>query len=199
MTKREQLEQIAREIERCKTCKVGKAGKSVPGEGNPSAKIVFIGEAPGYQESLSGRPFIGRSGQFLTLLLTSIGINRNDAFITSPVKYYPIKSKNKSSKAARLQSGRTPTDAEIEHAKIHLNKQLEVINPKLTVLLGRVAIRSLLGKDADLITTTHGKAIKIQNKTYFFTYHPAATMRFPKIREIMKQDFKKLKGVISNI
>ncbi len=188
MLKQKLLDEIAREIEKCKTCKAGKTGKPVPGEGNPNADIVFIGEAPGRTEGETGRPFIGRSGQYLTRLIESIGLARKDVFITSPVKYFPVA-------AGR---GRAPTDAEIVHGKTHLEKQLKVINPKMIVLLGRVAAKALLGK-SPMISVVHGTVIEKDGRKYFFAYHPAAAIRFQKIKPLIQKDFQRLKEVLKKI
>jgi len=178
MSKKEDLEKIAKEIEECEECKKDKFGLPVPGEGNPNAKIMFLGEAPGVEESKTGKPFVGKSGKFLNKLLESIGIKREEVFITSPVKYYPGK--------------RAPTDEEISHGMIHTSKQIEVINPKIIVLLGNVAIKGTLGKDYK-ISEIHGKPIKKDKRIYFPTFHPSAARRFPKIRKPMEEDMKKLK------
>ena len=181
MIKRKSLKKEEHEVQRCHECKIGKSGFSVFGEGNPNSKIVFVGEAPGFQESLTGRPFIGRSGQYLTALLTSIGINRKDVYITSPVKYYPGR--------------RTPTPVEIKHGKTHLDNQLEIIRPQLIVLLGNVAATSLIAQRT-FLTQNHGKVIKKNGRSYFLTFHPAAALRFPKIRKLTEEDFKKLATLI---
>lgn len=182
MTRQQQLDQIAQEIASCKVCRVGKTGKPVPGEGSPNADIIFIGEAPGRTEGETGRPFVGRSGQYLTKLIESIGTSRSDVFITSPVKYFPVAS----------GKGRAPTDAEIAHGKTHLVRQLDIIKPKIIVLLGRVAAVALLGK-SPMISQTHGTYITQDNKRYFLTYHPAAAIRFQKIKPLIEGDFKKFK------
>jgi len=182
MKKEKALKRIAEEIKRCKECKKGKYGLAVPGEGNPNAKIVFVGEAPGYTESKTGRPFIGRAGKFLTKLLNSVGIKRENVFITSPVKYYPGR--------------RAPTKKEIMHGMLHTRKQIEIIDPRVIVLLGKVAIFAFLGDKK--ISEIHGKVIK-KDRIYFPTFHPSAAMRFPKIKKLMEADFKKLKKfLISN-
>lgn len=143
---------------------------------------MFIGEAPGRQESLTGRPFVGRSGKFLTRLLESIAIKRENVYITSPVKYYP--------------GARAPLDAEISHGRVHLQKQIDIISPKLVVLLGKVAAKSVLGTSL-MIGKFHGKAVKRDGREYFFTFHPSAALRFPKIRILMTKDFKKLSRSLS--
>ena len=131
MNKLKELEKIAKEIENCKICKVGKSGKAVPGEGNPDADIVFLGKAPGKQEAIVGRPFIGRSGKLLRSLIVDAGLKEEDVYITSPVKYLPDRG--------------MPTSEDISHGRTHLVKQLDIIKPKIIVLLGRVAAEGVLG------------------------------------------------------
>ena len=184
MSKKEDLEKIAEEIKNCEECRRGKFGLPVPGEGSSNAKIMFLGEAPGINESKIGKPFVGKSGKFLNKLLESIGIKREEVFITSPVKYYPGK--------------RAPTDEEISHGMVHTWKQIEIINPKIIVLLGNVAIKGTLGKNYK-ISEIHGKPIKKGGRIYFPTFHPSAARRFPKIRKLVEEDFKKLKKIINNL
>lgn len=181
MKKSEKLAKIVQEIEKCKICKMNKGGKPVPGEGNPDAKIVFIGEAPGRKEAQTGRPFVGRSGQFLRKLIREVGLKEEEVYITSPVKYLP-------------DSG-TPTRKDIEHGKIHLEKQLGIIDPQTIVLLGRVAAFGVLGEFL-AINKMHGVIIDKNNKRYFITFHPSAGLRFPAIKQKIIEDFQKLQKVI---
>ena len=160
---------------------MNKAGKAVPGEGNANANIVFIGEAPGRKEAETGRPFIGRSGKFLRLSIKNIGLEEEDVFITSPVKYMP--------------KYKTPKSEDIAHGRVHLRKQLEAINPKIIVLLGSVACKAALGYPV-LIKKEHGRTKKMNGKTYFIMYHPAAIIRFPKFKKSFFDDFEKLKKLI---
>ena len=183
MDKAKKLQKIAREIENCSICKQNKSGKAVPGEGNPDADVVFIGEAPGRTESLTGRPFVGRSGKFLRQLISSIGLKEDEVFITSPVKYLPDRG--------------TPSAKDIEHGKIHLQKQLEVINPKIIVLLGSVAVQGVLGEEIPTLKN-HGKIIEKDGRKYFLTIHPAAGIRFPSLRKLLEKYFKKLKSLLSS-
>lgn len=181
VSRESQLLKIAGEIEACALCRQGKVGLVVAGEGNPYAVIAFIGEAPGKEEAKVGRPFIGRSGRFLRSVIREIGLEEKEVFITSPVKYLP-------------QRG-TPTRADIAHGRTHLLRQLAVIDPKIIVLLGSVASLAVLDREV-AVSLEHGKMIKKGDKTYLITFHPAAAMRFPKIREAFYEDFKKLKGLI---
>jgi uracil-DNA glycosylase family 4 len=181
MDKQKALDKIANEIEKCAVCKIGKNGKAVPGEGNPDADVVFIGEAPGRQEAATGRPFIGRSGQLLRSLIRGIGLDdEKDVYITSPVKYLPDRG--------------TPTSADIAHGRIHLMQQFEIIQPKFVMLLGRVAAEGVLEKKVK-VATEHGNIIEEKDGIkYFLTLHPAAALRFPnKFKPPLEEDFKKLK------
>lgn len=180
------LKDIAREIKRCVECRKGKQGLPVPGEGPPHAKLMFVGMAPGKEEAETGRPFIGRSGKLLTRMLKSVGIDRKKVYVTSPVKYYP--------------GNRRLYKAEIEHGARHLRKQIDAISPKIIVLMGNVAVKALLPDKKPSAMKDHGKIIrkKIGRKEiiYFLTFHPAAALRFKRIRMLMKKDFLKLKALI---
>ncbi len=181
--KKRALEKIADEIKKCKECRKNKYGLPVPGEGDPNAKVMFIGEAPGIEESKVGRPFIGRAGKFLTKMLNSIGIKREKVFITSPVKYYPGK--------------RAPNIKEIRHGMLHTKKQIEIIKPKVIVLLGNTALKALIDEKAK-ISKLHGKIIKKNGIIFIPTFHPSAAMRFPKIKEKMEKDFKKIRRFLKS-
>lgn len=188
MNKQKELDKIAKEIEKCKICKVGKSGKAVPGEGSPDAKVMFVGEAPGKTEAATGRPFIGRSGQLLRATISASGLYERDVYITSPVKYLPDRG--------------TPTKSDILHGKIHLLKQIDIIDPKIIVLLGSVAVQGVLQSRIPPLKN-HGKVIvhpsvnSGQARKYLVTIHPAAVLRFPKYKSLFLGDFKKLKSLIS--
>lgn len=185
MNKQKELDRIAQEIENCKVCKDGKSGKAVVGEGSPDAEIVFIGEAPGKNEALVGRPFIGRSGKLLRFMIQEVGFKIEDVYITSPVKYLPDRG--------------TPTSEDIAHGRIHLEKQLEVISPKLIILLGRVAAEGVLEKKV-FVVKEHGKVIEERDGIkYFLTLHPAAVLRFPwKFKKDFEDDFREIAKILTN-
>lgn len=178
MDKGEQLKKIAQQIADCKICKIDTSGMPVPGEGNPDANIIFLGEAPGKTEAATGLPFVGRSGQLLRRMIREAGLKEENVFITSPVKYLPDRG--------------TPTHRDIEHGRTHLSKQLKVIQPKVVVLLGATAIFAMLEKVIPVMKE-HGNTIIKDEITYFLTIHPAAVIRFSKYAPIMAEDFKKLK------
>jgi DNA polymerase len=183
MNKQKALDRIAQEIEQCLECKIGKSGKAVPGEGDPDADIIFMGEAPGKTEAKMGRPFIGRSGQLLRALIREAGLREEDVYITSPVKYLPDRG--------------TPTPKDIAHAKTHLEKQLTVIDPKAIVLLGNVAVQGVLGRKIP-VKTDHGKVIEENGRKYLVTLHPAAGLRFPPLKALLIEDFKKVKTLVQD-
>lgn len=177
----EKLERIAREIARCAECRKGKSGLPVPGEGNPEARIMFIGMSPGREEARTGRPFVGRSGRLLTETLSGIGMDRKDVYITSPVKYY--------------QGDRQLRRDEIAHGAAHLREQIEAIKPRLIVLLGSVAASALLPDKKVAVSKEHGKVLERDGRKYFITLHPAAAIRFRKNLEIFRGDFRSLKEI----
>lgn len=165
---KDSLTVISDEISECKKCPLYKqATHGVPGEGPLNAKIFFIGQAPGANEDKIGRPFIGRAGKYLTMMIESIGLKRDEVFITSSVKHFPPKN-------------RPPTEQEIHACRPYLLRQLKLVNPQIVVLLGRTAecIRPH-------ITAPH----------IFSTVHPSAAMRFAKMAERMKADFERLKDL----
>ncbi len=177
VNKQYELEAIAKEIETCRVCRKESSGKAVPGEGNPDAKIVFLGEAPGRTEAATGRPFVGRSGQLLRATIRSIGLKEKDIFITSPVKYLPDRG--------------TPSKEQIVHGRKHLYKQLDIIKPKIIVLLGKTAVTAMLDRSSAILQE-HGSIVKKDNRTYVITLHPAAVLRFPKYKRLMEDDFRRV-------
>ena len=176
------LKKIAREIEECTECKLGKNGKAVPGEGSADARILFVGEAPGRTEAETGRPFIGRSGKLLRKTIQEVGLKEEEVYITSPVKYLPDYG--------------TPTTKDILHGKIHFDEQVKIINPDIIVLLGRVAAEAILERKISVVLE-HGRILKENGRSIFITVHPAAALRFVKMKHTFVEDFKLLKKMIS--
>lgn len=179
--KQAELERIAKQIERCKTCRVNKVGKAVPGEGSAEARVVFVGEAPGKNEAETGRPFIGRSGKLLRAFIQEAGLKEEDVFITSALKYLPEHV--------------TPKPAEVEHGRKHLEAQLQIIDPKIVVLLGRFAVLSILHKNVS-IAAQHGKVIEQDGRRYLIAYHPAAAFYSGAATGKLKEDFQVLKKLL---
>lgn len=178
MTVSKELEMLHDKIRHCTLCPLYETRtNAVPGEGPHDATVMLVGEAPGAREDETGRPFVGRSGELLESLLAEIGLARDDVFITSILKSRPPKN-------------RTPTQFEIRACRPYLERQIELINPRVVVLLGGVAISSLIGPWK--VSESHGRFYESGSQTYFITYHPAAALRFPKIKSQMQEDFKLL-------
>lgn len=176
MTRRKQLEELREVIRRCTLCPLHETRtNAVPGEGPVKSRVMFIGEAPGAKEDESGRPFVGRSGELLVSMMHEIGLSRDSVFITSILKSRPPKN-------------RAPTQVEINTCRPYLEQQIEIINPQIVVLLGGVAISSLVGPWK--VSEAHGKFYETEDRTYFMTYHPAAALRFPKVKAAMKEDLQ---------
>lgn len=153
----------------------------VPGEGNPDAHVVFIGEAPGRQEDLTGKPFVGASGKFLTELIESAGLKRSDVFITSIVKYRP-------------PNNRDPRPDEKAQSLPYLLRQLRVIQPKLVVTLGRHSMGSFVPRGT--IGQLHGQLVTGGEWPVLPLYHPAAALYNNNTRALLYQDFAQLKLVL---
>jgi len=165
------------------------ATQAVPGNGNADADILFIGEAPGAKEDKEGVPFIGSAGKFLSEMLHSINLNREDIFITNIVKYRPPKN-------------RDPLPKEKEDCKQWLVDQIKIIQPKLIVTLGRHAMENFIQEKK--ISEVHGESFRITlpdigEKNFCFLYHPAAALYNGGLRESLKQDFKKIPHLIEKI
>jgi len=179
MHRSDMLRDLHDDIRRCTRCCLHKTRKNaVPGEGPVDARVFFVGEASGAMEDEQGRPFVGRSGTLLIELINEIGLSRGEVFITSVLK-------------SRPPSNRPPHGREIGACRPYLDRQLEIINPRVTVLLGAVAITSIIGPWK--VSEAHGRFYECNSKTFFMTYHPAAALRSTKVKEIMHNDFEILR------
>lgn len=181
MNKNEKLKGIAEKIANCSICRKDTLGLPVVGEGDSDAQVMFVGEAPGKKEAETGRPFIGRSGQLLRKDIREIGLSEEDVFITSVCKYLPRKG--------------TPSPTQIKHARIYLQQQIDIINPKIIVLLGSVACKGVLNMQIS-VAKHHGTIIVKDGRKCFITYHPAAAIRFRKNLIYFEQDFQRLKEIL---
>lgn len=173
------LETLREKLKEWKGCDLHKTANPVLGEGNPHASVMFIGEAPGQKEDELGRPFVGAAGQFLDELLGTIGIKREDVYISNVVKYRP-------------PGNRDPTPEEKEQCMPWLMLEIALIKPKVLVPLGRHALGHFFAKLS--ITDTHGKSQKLTDETWAFPiYHPAAALHNGNLRQSLFDDFKALK------
>ena len=174
------LDQLYEPYKKCLMCPLGTLGRKsvVFGSGNPDAKFMIIGEAPGKDEDEQGIPFVGRSGRFLTKILTNLGIKREDIFITNSVKCRP-------------PNNRKPTLLESKTCKdLLLDHQIKIIQPGAICTLGSAATESLLKKPVKM-NEIHGKFLYCNSIVVFPTYHPAYIMRNPKKIDSFIEDLKK--------
>ncbi|MBM2831139.1 MAG: dpo [Dehalococcoidia bacterium] len=180
------LAELAREIMRCQDCDLHRTStRAVPGEGPENASIVFIGEAPGWNEDQQGRPFVGPAGQFLDQLLASANLPRDKVYITNIVKHRP-------------PSNRDPLRAEMKACEKWLDKQLEIIKPKIIVTLGRYSMAKFLSA-SESISKIHGVARKMDNMVVVPMYHPAAALHQQSLRKTIEADFQKLPQVLAGL
>ena len=182
----ETLQELEQKCAACQACALGATRtKLVFGTGNPNADLMFVGEAPGEQEDLSGIPFVGRAGQLLDKFLYAVDIPREDVYIANILKCRPPKN-------------RDPLPEEEDACISHLREQVRLIRPKIIVCLGRISAMRLIKEDFK-ITREHGTYF--QKGSYLMTavYHPAALLRDPRKKEEMLEDMKKIKEKLDEL
>ena len=185
-TKQQQLDDLKAKIVADKVCPglAETATQLVFGDGSPDADVVFIGEAPGKNEDLKGVPFVGAAGKFLDEMLATIGLSRQDIYITNIVKYRP-------------PNNRDPLPEEKAEFLPYLQAQLEVIQPKLVVTLGRHSMNCFL---PDLqISQCHGQPKRLKGQVYMPLFHPAAALYNGSMRQTLMDDFAKIPQVLKLI
>lgn len=165
------------------------ATQAVPGEGNPDADILFIGEAPGKKEDEQGVPFIGAAGKFLSEMLATIHLKREDIYITNIVKYRP-------------PNNRDPLPAEVLACEEWLHEQIKIIQPKVIVTLGRHAMEHFI--PGQKISEVHGQAFTrtlpdIGEQVFFVLYHPAAALYNGNLRSTLIADFQKIPALLAEL
>lgn len=174
----EALAQIGADVRACTLCKLYQtATKGVPGEGPPDAKIMFIGEAPGFNEDRQGRPFVGAAGQFLEELLALAGLRRADVYITNVVKHRP-------------PNNRDPESDEIAACGSYLERQIAALNPRVIVTLGRYSMAKWF--PGEKISRIHGQPKRVGNRLIVPMLHPAAALHQPQNRPLIETDFRRL-------
>jgi len=178
------LKKLREEIGDCKRCKLsGKRTNIVFGEGNPDAKLMFIGEAPGREEDIQARPFVGDAGMVLTRLIEKMGFRREDVYIANIVKCRP-------------PMNRDPEADEMEECKGFVERQIEIIHPQVIMSLGRVAAMALTGDAKLKITAIRGKFFDYKGILLLPTFHPAYLMRNPKDKWLTWSDAQKVLEVL---
>jgi len=172
------LQQIADETANCTKCDLHfSRNKAVPGSGPAGAQIMFIGEGPGFHENEQGLPFVGAAGNFLEELLAGIGLNRSQVFITNVVKCRP-------------PGNRDPMSEELAACNAYLDHQIQAINPKVIVTLGRFSMQKFLPNAK--ISQAHGQAVRVRGPLVEPFYHPAAALHQPSLRPVVENDFSRL-------
>jgi DNA polymerase len=177
------LSELYQQIAQCHQCELAKSRtKVVPGEGAENADIMFIGEAPGFHEDQQGRPFVGQAGQFLDKLLESIDLKRDQVYIANVIKCRPT-------------GNRDPLPTEINNCRDWLDKQIEIIKPRMIVTLGRYSMaRYFAGKT---ISKIHGVAQQKDGIIYFPMYHPAAALHQQSLRQTIENDMRKIPDLLA--
>ena len=178
------LKQVANETAACTKCALQHSRKrAVPGEGPANAEIMFIGEGPGFYENEQGRPFVGQAGKFLDELLTGIGMKREQVFIGNVVKCRP-------------PGNRDPLPEELSACSDYLERQIQAINPRVIVTLGRFSMARFLPNAK--ISDVHGQSYQLKGRTIVPMYHPAAALHQPSLRPMIEKDFKRLPDLIAH-
>ncbi len=177
------LSELNAEIAVCQRCDLYKSRtKAVPGEGPENAEIMFIGEAPGWHEDQQGRPFVGPAGKYLDDLLTSTKLTRQQVFIANVIK-------------SRPPDNRDPLPGEIAACRPWLERQIEIIRPKMIVTLGRYSMAMFFpGKS---ISKIHGTAQKRDGVVYYAMYHPAAALHQQNLRQAIESDMLKIPSLLA--
>ncbi len=174
---------LAGEIAVCPKCDLSKTRThAVPGEGSPNADMVVIGEGPGFHEDQQARPFVGQAGKFLDELLASIGLQRGDVYICNVIKCRP-------------PNNRDPLPGETAACKPWLDRQLEIIKPKVIVTLGRFSMNRYFPGQS--IGRIHGQPKRVDDVVVVPMYHPAAALHQGSLRRTIEHDFQKLPAVLA--
>jgi len=184
MNPEEILVKVAEEVQVCTKCELHFSRKNgVPGEGPVAAEIMFIGEGPGFHENEQGRPFVGAAGRFLDELLGQVGRQREDVFIGNVVKCRP-------------PGNRDPRPEELSACDLYLEQQIQAINPKVIVTLGRFSLGKFIPNAK--ISAIHGRAMRVKGRLIVPMYHPAAALHQPSLRPVVESDFAQLPDLIAS-
>jgi len=178
----DELRAVAMEVRACKACKLHASRKNaVPGEGPAASELMFIGEGPGFHENEQGRPFVGAAGKFLEELLAGIGLRREQVFIGNVVKCRP-------------PGNRDPLPEEIQACSAFLERQIQALQPKVIVTLGRFSMARFF--PSARISDIHGQARMLNGRMVVAMYHPAAALHQPSLRREIEADFANLPALI---
>jgi DNA polymerase len=180
-----ELTDLYEAVKRCQECILAQGRtNSVPGEGPEDAEIMFIGEGPGFHEDRQGRPFVGAAGNYLVELLESIDLTREQVYITNVVKCRP-------------PGNRDPRPEEIAACRTYLDRQIDLIRPRLVVTLGRFSMQRYFPGAS--ITRIHGQPKRVGSVIYFPMFHPAAALRQRRWRSLVEEDMLKIPGLLAKL
>ena len=180
-----ELTDLYKEIKVCQACILSQGRtNAVPGSGPEDAAIMFIGEGPGFHEDRQGEPFVGAAGKYLEELLEQIGIKREDVYITNVVKCRP-------------PGNRDPQPDEVSACKAYLDKQIELIRPRLVVTLGRFSMQRYFPGAS--ISRIHGQPKRVGNVIYYPMFHPAAALHQPRWRSLVEEDILKIPDLLAKL
>jgi DNA polymerase len=187
------LEDFHKKISGCTKCHLAKTRINiVPGAGNPGAKLMFVGEGPGYEEDRKGLPFVGKAGNLLTKIIEAIGLKREDVFIGNIVKCHPMIDPSNPEKRG---NDRPPNYEEISQCLPYIEKQIDIIKPEIICALGNVAAKTLLNTETG-ITKLRGRFYDYRESRLMPTFHPAAILRNPSLKRDVWEDMKKVRDAL---
>lgn len=173
------------EIRACQKCLLAQGRSNpVPGEGPEGASIMFIGEGPGFHEDRLGRPFVGAAGRFLEELLALIGMKREEVYIANVVKCRP-------------PGNRDPQPDEIEACRTYLDRQIDIVRPRLVATLGRFSMQRYFPNAS--ISRIHGQPKRVGSVIYYPMFHPAAALHQPRWRALVEEDFARIPGLLAKL
>ena len=180
-----ELVELYSAVQTCTLCPLSRGrALAVPGEGPEEAKIMFIGEAPGFHEDQQGRPFVGAAGQFLEELLASINLSRREVYICNVIKCRP-------------PNNREPQPDELAACRPYIDKQIALIKPKIIVTLGRFSMELVFS--GVTISRVHGIPKKVGDVVYYPMFHPAAALHQPKFRSLIEEDIRKIPQILADL
>jgi len=180
-----QLTELYDEVRTCEKCQLSQSRTlAVPGEGPEDAHILFIGEAPGFHEDRQGRPFVGAAGQYLNELLAKVGLKREQVYIANVIKCRP-------------PGNRDPMPEEIATCRTYLDRQIELIRPRLVVTLGRFSMERYFPGAS--ISRIHGQPKRVGSIIYYPVFHPAAALHQPRWKNLLDEDFARIPGLLGQL
>jgi uracil-DNA glycosylase family 4 len=180
-----QLTELYDQVRTCEKCQLSQSRTlAVPGEGPEDARILFIGEAPGFHEDRQGRPFVGAAGQYLNELLVKVGLKREEVYIANVIKCRP-------------PGNRDPLPDEVATCRTYLDRQIDLIRPRMVVTLGRFSMERYFPGAS--ISRIHGQPKRVGSVIYYPMFHPAAALHQPRWKSLLDEDFARIPGLLEQL